>query len=418
MNPFTAISLVLAASIGTGAAVVALLAVVRRQSLHRAPGVPPAASVQVQGALVPVSVPRSLPNLSSITLTPIANGLHASSALVIQSADQLSARLEFARANGFLSTIKGPVASAVASLLGNPKVIDTVLGKAGLYLVKASPGAKWMTANGAKVAQETGKAGHAGTRAVIIGGAAFALGPELIAVGLATYAEYVMTTKIERVGKVTDLIHHRQVAEVLSTADQTLYLIGRLREYENPGDWPEVLIAPLVTAHIEVSRQTYAAARLRELIMSGDPEGERQPAAPAVGDRSSAYYELAAGYELLAVAAQGAAVRLVHALAHGDEVTAAELELQLHHHLEQLREHHQTIDAIADRKSRRFKQGWGKTLSGLRESHAGVIALVEAQEYEFVLEIDGPKVEMRALPPGSAHLPPADEGHTVPEQID
>jgi len=377
----------------------------------------PATPGRPQGALVPISAPRSLPDLRSIDLTPIAHGSRSQAALVIQSADQLSASLQLARVKGTLSTIQGPVASAVASLLNNPKIMDTVLGKAGLYLVKASPGAKWMTANGVKVAQEAGKAGQAGTRAVIIGGAAFALGPELIAVGLATYAEYVMTVKIERVGKVAGLIHHRQVADVLSTADQVLYLIGRLREYDTPGDWPEVLVAPLVTAHIELSRQTFAAARLRELIMSGDPDGDRQPAEPAAGDRSSAYYELAAGYELLAVAAQGAAVRLVHALANGDEVTAAELELQLHHHIEQLREHHRAIDALTNRKSRWFKQGWGKALSGLRESHAEVIALVEAQEYEFVLAIEGPKVELLALPPASTDLPPPGEESTEQEPI-
>jgi len=377
----------------------------------------PATPGRPQGALVPISAPRSLPDLRSIDLTPIAHGSRSQAALVIQSADQLSASLQLARVKGTLSTIQGPVASAVASLLNNPKIMDTVLGKAGLYLVKASPGAKWMTANGVKVAQEAGKAGQAGTRAVIIGGAAFALGPELIAVGLATYAEYVITVKIERVGKVAGLIHHRQVADVLSTADQVLYLIGRLREYDTPGDWPEVLVAPLVTAHIELSRQTFAAARLRELIMSGDPDGDRQPAEPAAGDRSSAYYELAAGYELLAVAAQGAAVRLVHALANGDEVTAAELELQLHHHIEQLREHHRAIDALTNRKSRWFKQGWGKALSGLRESHAEVIALVEAQEYEFVLAIEGPKVELLALPPASTDLPPPGEESTEQEPI-
>lgn len=411
MNPTMTTVVVLALLIAIGS----VAALVRGKSPRQGVETQLVAPLRTQGALMPVSTPRPLPDLRSITLAPIDNRPHAQAALVIQSADQLSAGLQLARTNGNLSATKGPIASAIASLLSNPKVMDTVQGKAGLYLVKASPGAKWMTANGVKVAQEAGKAGQAGTRAVIIGGAAFALSPELIAVGLATYAEYVMTTTIERVGKVTDLIHHRQVADVLSTADQMLYLIGRLREYESPGEWPEVLIAPLVIAQIEVSRQTFAAARLRELIVNGDPEGDIQPAAPAAGDQSSAYYELAAGYELLAVAAQGAAVRLVHALAHGDEVTACELEIQLHHHIEQLREHHRAIEALTNRKSRLFKQGWGKALSGLRESHAEVIALVEAQEYEFFLTIEGQKVEMFALPPGSTYSVTPEVGPTEPE---
>jgi hypothetical protein len=323
---------------------------------------------------------------------------------VIQFNEQLRSELQLARTSGRLSTITGPLAKAMASLLNNPKITDTAFGKAGYYIVKASPNAKFMTANGVKVAQEAGKSGQAGARAVIVGGAAVALGPELAAIALSAVAEYILTAKIEQIGKVAELVHHRQMAEALSTADQVLQLVQRLREYDEPSEWPEVLVAPLVTAHHELSRQAFAAARLRDLILSDDQDGTLQPAGPATGNRSSAFYELAAGYELFAAATQAAAARLVHAQAHGDDVTTAELEWQLHHHIAQLREHHKAIDDLTDRKSRWFNQGWGRTLSGLREAHAEVIALVEAEEYQFVLAIDGPKAELLALPATSTKL--------------
>ncbi|MBK8332674.1 MAG: hypothetical protein IPL07_09890 [Acidimicrobiaceae bacterium] len=322
--------MVIAAAVAAGAAFLVLFRVRTLQSPEASP--PPTAR-PVQGALVPVSSLRPLPDLSQISLEPIPHHLHVHAALVIQFNEHLSSELQLARTSGRLSAIKGPLANAMASLLNNPKVMDTALGKAGYYLVKASPGAKFMTANGVKVAQEAGKAGQAGARAIVIGGAALALGPELAAVALAATAEYIMTAKIEQVGKVAELIHHRQMAEALSTSDQVLQLVQRLREYDDPSEWPEVLIAPLVTAHHELSRQAFAAARLRELILSDDLDGALQPAGPAAGNRSSAFYELAAGYELYAAAAQAAAARLVHAQAHGDEVTTAELEWQLHHHI-------------------------------------------------------------------------------------
>ena len=401
MTGFAIALVVIASAVAAGAALVVLLRVRTLQAPETAP--PPTAR-PAQGALVPVSSLRPLPDLSRVSLEHVPHHVHAQAALVIQFNEHLSSELQLARTSGRLSTIKGPAAQAMASLLNNPKVMDTVLGKAGYYLVKASPGAQWMTANGVKVAQEAGKAGQAGTRAVVIGGAAFALGPELAAVALAATAEYILTAKIEQVGKAAELIHHRQMAEALGTADQVLQLVQRLREYDDPSDWPEVLIAPLVTAHNELSRQAFAAARLRDLILSGDPEGTRQPAGPGAGDRSGAFYELAAGYELYAVATQAAAARLVHAHAHGDDVTTAELEWQLHRHIEQLRDHHKAINDLTDRKSRWFKQGWGRSLGGLREANASVISLIEAKEFQFVLAIDGPRSEMLALPAAPIRL--------------
>lgn len=366
--------------------------------------VPPA----TKGALVPISSPRQLPDLAKISLERLPERVNAQAALVIDYRDHLSSELQLARTNGTLDTIKGPVASALASLLGNPQFMNTVLGKAGYYIVKASPGAKFLTAHGNKVAQEASKAGQAGARAVVVGGAAFAMTPVLASVALSAVAEYILITKIERVGKVADLVHHRQLAEALSTADQVLELIGRLRAYDDPRDWPEVLISPLVTAHHELTRQAFAAERLRVLILGNDPDETKRPSDPGAGDKSSAFHELAAGYEIYAVAAQAAAARLVHAQAHDDDVTTAEMEWQLHRHIGQLREHHKAIDAVTNRKSRLFKQGWGNSLKGLRGTHSAVIALIEAQEYQFLLALDGPKPELLALPAASIEIPVAD----------
>lgn len=384
---------------------VSLMLFHRVRSLHQSASALIHTTASRQGALVPASSSRLFPDLSKIILEPIPNHLFAQAALVIEFNEQLSSDLKLRRINDQLSTIKGPLASAISSLLKNPKVMDTALGKAGYYIVKASPGVQFMTANGAKVAQERGVAGLAGKRAVIIGGSAIAIAPELIAVALAFYAEYILTVNVERIGKIAELVHQRQLAEALSTSDQVLQLIQRLRQYENPTEWPEVLVSPLVTAHHELCRQTFAATRLRESILNNDLEGKLQPADPTIGDKSSAFYELAAGYEIHAVAAQAAAARLVHALAHGDDVTTAELEWQLHDHIKNLSEHHKAIDDLTNRKSRWFKQGWGRTLKGLREAHGEIISLVEAREYQFGLVFDGSKAEMFALPAAPIYLP-------------
>lgn len=395
MNRFAITLLVL----GSVAAGVLLTVVVLRLFKKRTveDSVLPAAR-RTQGAFVPVSSPRPLPDLHSISLEPVDEGLQAQAALVIEFNEGLSSTFELLRSSGQFRAATGPLADALASLLNNPRVMDTVLGKAGYYLVKASPKARFMTKDGVRVAQEFGKAGQAGSRAVVVGGVGVALAPELAAVALAATAQYILTVNVEQIGKVAEVVHHRQMAEALGTADQVLHLVRRLQAYDDPRDWPEVLIAPLATAHLELSRQTFAAARLRDLILHDDSDGELQPAGPSAGSRSSAFYELAAGYELYAAAAQAAAARLVHAQAHGDEVSTSEHESQLHHHIAQLSEHHRAINELTDRKSRRFKQSWGRSLSGLREAHAEVIALAEAHEYRFVLAIDGPQATMLALP--------------------
>lgn len=369
----------------------------------------------VKGALVPVSSPRLLSDLAKVRLEQLPSPMNSQPALVIDFSDRLSSELQLARTSGTLTTIKGPAAKALASLLSNEQVTNTVLGKAGYAIVKASPGVEWSTAHGKQIAQEMGKHGQVGAKAVVVGGAAYAMTPVLAAVALEVTAEYILTAKIEQVGNMADLIHHRQLAEALSTSDQVLQLIGRLREYEDPSSWPEVLIAPLVTAHHELSRQAFAADRLRDLILGDDPDGTKQPSVPGAGDKSSAFHELAAGYEIHAVASQAAAARLIHAQAHGDDVTTAELEWQLHRHIDQLRHHHEAIDVLINRKSRWFQHGWGNTLSGLRETHSAIIALVEAQEYQFVLTLDGPKPEILALPAGSMEVPAAGQLATEPQ---
>ena len=358
------------------------------------------------GALLPVSLLRPLPDLSLVQLEQVS-AVGERAALVIELRDDLGAELQTARSSGALNLVKGPAAAALASLLNNERIVDTMLGKAGYYVVTASPAAKWMSANGRNVAQEVGKHG-AGARAVVVGGATFALAPEVAAVALAATAEYILTAKIERMGKVVDLVHHRQLAEALSAADQVLQLIGRLREYDDPRDWPEVVMSPLVSAHLALGRQTFAADRLREVILGNDPEGTKQPSDPRTGDKSSARDELAAGYELHAVAAQAAAARLVHAQAHGDDITAAELEWQLGEHISQLRKHHLAIDAISNLKSRAFRSGWGKRLGGLRTTYRAVIGLAETHEYSFVLVLNGSEPELLALPPGPVSTSIAD----------
>jgi hypothetical protein len=362
-----------------------------------------------QGALVPVSPYQALPNLSNLTLEQSSKIHYEQAALVIEFNELLSSELELLRKNNEFSTIKGPVLKAIASILDNPVVAEIAQKKTGYYLVRASRDANFMIANGVKVAQEFGKSTQAGPKAVIVGGAvtgAVALsGTAVVAVALAATAEYILTAKIDRISKTADLVHNRQLAEALSAADHVSQLVQRLRGYDNPSDWPEVLMSPLATAHHELIRQTLVAIRLRNLILDDDIDDKAQPSDPLVGNHSSAFYELAAGYELLMVAAQAAAARLVHALSHGDAVTTAELEWQLHDHIKKLKEHQEVIDSLADRKSPWFKKKWGRSLINLRNTFSEVISIIEANEYQFALMVEGSEVEMFALPAAPIYLP-------------
>ena len=365
-----------------------------------------------QGALVPVSPYQALPNLSNLALEQSSKIHYEQAALVIEFNEMLSAELKLLRNNNENRTITGPVLNAIASIISNPFVAEIAQNKVGYYLVKASRDANFMIANGVKVAQEFGKSTQAGPRAVIVGGAVTGAvtlsGPAVVAVALAATAEYILTAKIDRISKTADLVHNRQLAEALSAADHVSQLVQRLRGYDNPSDWPEVLMSPLATAHHELIRQTLVAIRLRNLILDDDIDDKAQPSDPSVGNYSSAYDELAAGYQLLMVAAQAAAARLVHAQSHGDAVTTAELEWQLCDHITKLREHQEVIDSLADRKSPWFKKKWGRTLISLRNAHSGIISLIEAREYQFALMVDGSKVEMFALPAAPIYLPETD----------
>src|SRR5688572_7253535 len=82
------------------------------------------------GALVPVSPPRPLPDLAMVGLERLPGPVSGQAALVIDFSDRLSSELQLARSNGTLHTIKGPVANALASLLSNEQIMNTVLGKA------------------------------------------------------------------------------------------------------------------------------------------------------------------------------------------------------------------------------------------------------------------------------------------------
>lgn len=361
-----------------------------------------------QGALVPVSPYQALPNLSNLALEQSSKIHYEQAALVIKFNELLSSELQLLRKNNELSNIKGPVLNAIASILDNPVVAEIAKNKTGYYLVKASKDANFMIANGVKVAQEFGKSTQAGPKAVIVGGGvtgAVALGgPAVAAVALAAIAEYILTAKIDRISKTAGLIHNRQLAEALSAADHVNQLVQRLHEYDDPSEWPEVLMSPLATAHHELTRQTLVAIRLRSLILKNDMDEKTQPSDPLLGDHFSAYYELAAGYELLMVAAQAAAARLVHAQSHGDTVTTAELEWQLHDHIKKLKEHQEVIDSLADRKSPWFKKKWGRSLINLRNTFAEIISVIEANEYQFALMVEGSEVEMFALPAAPIYL--------------
>ena len=147
--------------------------------------------------------------------------------------ERLDDTLIAAHQHGELLTSTGPIARALASLTGNQRLVGALAGNAGYWVVRAPRGTKWLTAGGRPVAQAAGPGGQVGAKAVIVGGTAVALVPELAAVATAALAEYILTMKVERVGKIVSLVHQRQVSDALAAADQTRGLVGRIRAFSN-----------------------------------------------------------------------------------------------------------------------------------------------------------------------------------------
>jgi hypothetical protein len=310
-----------------------------------------------------------------------------------------------------LPTIVGPLAKAVQALAGSERIIGSLMQQGGYAVVAVPPGAQWMVANGQKVAQVAGKGGQAGVRARVVGfAAAGAVAPELIGVGAALVAEYVLLAKIEQAGRVASLGHQRQVSEALAAGDAGRALVERTRGWSDDArDWPEVLVRQLVDCHAELSLQGRASNRMRDLVLTApDDDGEDdrpRPAKPGSGDAAQAGAELTAGYEVHASAAQVAAARLEHALAHGDEETASVLILDLAEHLDDLREHHRILTEVRDQRGRRFKRNWGSTIESIAKGYTPLVERLGSGG-QFILTVaeDGTP-ELRALPPRMLELP-------------
>jgi hypothetical protein len=310
-----------------------------------------------------------------------------------------------------LPTIVGPLAKAVQALAGGDRIVGTLMGMVGYAVVVVPPGTKWMVANGHKVAQAVGQAGQAGQRARLAAFAvAGALAPDLIALGAALAAEYVLVAKIEQAGRVASLVHQRQVSEALAAGDVARALVERTRNWsDDPRDWPEVLVRQLVDSHAELALQSRASNRMRDLLLTAaddDAEDDKtRPAKPGSGDVAQAGAELTAGYEVHASAAQVAAVRLEHALAHGDQATASVLFLDLAQHLDDLREHHRILTDVSDQHGRWLKRHWGSTIESIAKGYTPLVKrLGSGGQFMLTLSEDGAP-ELRALPPGILGLP-------------
>lgn len=311
-----------------------------------------------------------------------------------------------------LPTIVGPLANAVQALAGSERIMGTLMKMGGYAVVKVPRGARFMSANGKKVAQVFGKGTQAGSKAQVVGFAGVgALAPELIGVGAALAAEYVLVAKIEQAGRVASLVHQRQVSEALAAGDAGRALVERTRNWSDDArDWPEVLVRQLVDCHTELALQARASNRMRDLVLAtpdDDAEDDKtRPAKPGSGDSAQAGAELTAGYEVHASAAQVAAVRLEHALAHGDEATASVLLLDLAQHLDDLREHHRILIEVSDRQPGRwFKRNWGSTIEWIAKGYSPLVERLESRgQFMLTLSQDGTP-ELRALPPGMLELP-------------
>lgn len=306
-----------------------------------------------------------------------------------------------------LPAVSGPIARAVQALAGSEGLVRVAMGKAGFAVVKMPPGTKWMVANGQQVAQALGKGGQAGARAPIVGLAtASVVAPQLIVVGAALTAEYLLVAKIEQGVRVASLIHQRQVSEALAAGDAARALVERTRNWSDDArEWPEVLVRELVDCHAELKRQGHASIRLRDLVLTeADAPAENEksrPARPGSGDVVEARTELIAGYEVHASAAQVAAARLEHALAHGDRQTAAVLSFDLVQHLGDLKDHHSTLMAVSEQRERVLKRKWGSTIKSITDGYAPLVEHLESGGQFLLTEGSDGTPQLLALPPGS-----------------
>lgn len=389
---------------------VAAFALGRRSAGRPTPGTPELVRVPSSGALVPNSTEVWRPERSLVALGPpaVSDTMLATvePAIVMSFMDRLDERLSAARELGELASVAGPVARGLTALASNERLVGTLAGKAGYWVVQAPRGTTWLTAAGRPVAQATGPSGQVGAKAVIVGGTAVALAPELAAVGAAALAEYVLTMRVERVGKIVSLVHQRQMSEALAAADEARELVDRIRTLSRePTDWPDVLLQRLVGCHHDLARQSSASDRIRDLVLgAADATTMKQPRQPGSGDRGAAIAELAAGYQVHAMAAQAAAIRAEHAIAHGDTVTAHVVLDDLATHLVGLRRHHEVIDGISEQR-RHWFSGWGGDVTALGAQYRPLVELLDVPEFQFLVAIGGPTPEVLALPPDYLALP-------------
>lgn len=419
-----ALSLVAAVAFGLG-----------RRSSHRvtAPNTELVA-VSSSGAVVPRSTGVWRPEVALASLEPSRSHAHSPAvpedAIIMTFLEGIDATLTVAHKHGELPTVAGPVARGLTSLASNERLVGALAGKAGYWIVKAPRGVNWLTAAGRPVAQASSTGGQAGARAVIVGGTAVAFAPELAAVAAAAAAEYILTMKVERVGKIISLVHQRQVSEALAASDQARSLVNRIRAFSNePTEWPDALLYRLVDCYQNLAYQSSASDRIRDLVLGqADADPKKQPRLPGTGDRGSAIAELAAGYQVHAIAAQAAALRAEHSIAHGDIVTAQVVLDDLAAHLNGLARHHEIIDGISEQR-RRWFYGWGGDVTALGSQYRPLVELLDVPEFRFLVAVGGDKPGVLALPPGiqsinerteaevtnAPFIPQDDQGAAAPE---
>jgi hypothetical protein len=361
--------------------------------------------VRSDGAVVPFSSGPPDPWVEPAYLAPAGTGqgedagaslLYFDFALSVSDAVPASERFDE------LPAIVGPLARGLASLAGNEKVVGTLAGKAGYWVVKSAPGTKWMTAHGRQVAQAVGPTGRAGTRAVVVGGAAVALGPELVALGSMIAAEQILTARIERGNRIASMIHQRQMSDALAYTDEARELTARVRaSSDDPRLWPESLVRRVVDCHESLAHHGRITDRIRDQILQDVDDGERLPRQPGLGDRGEAGAELSAGYEIHAAAAQLAAIRVEHAYAHGDQRAAEVFTEDLRQHIGSLQEHHRRVATMSDRKKKAFSR-WGAQVDSIAQRYQPLLTWVEEAPVSFVLELGTGEPVIHALGPGES----------------
>lgn len=290
----------------------------------------------------------------------------------------------------------GTVLELAGNLLSNPRFVDAVGARGGYYVVKAEPGVKWMVARGQQVAQATGKSGQAGARAVVVGGASMAIGAQFLGAVASAAAYKALFGQVVEAKFLSEVIHERQMSEVLGLVDRAAEIVKDLSRYELPERWPAVILSEAVRVGGLLLDQSAASDRLRTRML--ETKGAKKVQVP-----EQVALEFAVSYSTHTAAAQLAAARTIHAAACGDVVTESEMLMTLERTLKRLSDHHDIMNQMVETEAWWTKLPFAPAdrprYKALVELHQPVVDTLTGSGTAWLIDgaIEGREVEAREL---------------------